>query len=591
MAFQKPISIRQAIDHVHSKKYVLPAIQREFIWKTDQITRLFDSLMRGYPISSFLFWKVDREHCRQFKFYDFLDNYHERNQRHNPLRNLAGAVGITAILDGQQRLTSLNIGLLGSYTSKTKHKQRNNPDAYRKRMLYLNLLQPAPGEGVGLKYDFRFLTDDVAQNSDGKHWFPVGEILNFDSLIDSNRYLRKHALPILGYTKECLSNLYDAICEKKLINYYQEEDQDLDKVLNIFIRVNSGGTKLSYSDLLLSFLTVQWNKLNAREQIHKLDAREQVHKLVDDLNSTGDGFNLSKDFVLKSCLVLADISDIGFKVKNFTHANTKKIEDAWSKISEALRVAVGLASRFGYNGRTLTANNVLVPIAYYLLTRQLPEGYLERQIHADDREAVRKWIVRALLKTGTFGGSSDVTLRTARSADPRPLWFVPNPATGYSVCQDWQEHFALRKKNLMTCSTRPTATELPSRCWHCSILVWISPTASTKTISFRRPPSPKSVYSHAGVSEDQVSAFQERRDRIANLQLLEGTPNQEKSAKMPAEWLRSHFTSDDTLNGWKERNFTDDVPNDMRGFLDFYEARRKKMKARLAQVLGVNLHG
>ena len=51
------------------------------------------------------------------------------------------------------------------------------------------------------------------------------------------------------------------------MNYYQEKDQDLDKVLNIFIRVNSGGTPLSYSDLLLSVADAPVEALDAREEI------------------------------------------------------------------------------------------------------------------------------------------------------------------------------------------------------------------------------------------------------------------------------------------------------------------------------------
>ena len=583
MAFKTPITIRQAIDHVRHSEYVLPAIQREFIWNTDQITRLFDSLMRGYPIGSFLFWKVDRKHCRQFKFYNFLDNYHENKQRHNPSIDLTGDEGVTAILDGQQRLTSLHIGLRGSYASKTKRKWWNNPDAFPRRKLYLNLLQPAPGEEVELKYDFRFLTDNDAQNSDGKHWFPVGEVLNFNGLRDINRYLREHELPILEHTETCLFDLYEAVCTKPLINYYQEEDQDLDKVLYIFIRLNSGGTELSHSDLLLSIATAQWVNI---------DARQAIHDLVDDLNLIGEGFSLSKDFVLKSCLVLADISDIGFKVKNFTRKNTEKIEGAWGQISNALRVAVGLASRFGYNGRTLTANNVLVPIAYYLLTRQLPEGYLERKIHADDREAVRKWIARALLKTGTFGSALDTTLRTARSV-------IQGHSAAFPI-QQLDTAFAKIGKALRF--EEEELDDLIDKTYGnritFSVLALLYPGVDLANRFQEDHFFPKASFTKnrlldAGVSEDQVSAFQERRDRIANLQLLEVTPNQEKSAKMPTEWMQSHFTSNDTLNRWKERSFVDDIeiPEDMRGFLDFYEARRKKMKARLAQVLGVNLHG
>ena len=58
MSFQTPITISEVINDIHSKKYLLPSIQREFVWSQDQITMLFDSLMRDYPINSFLFWKI-----------------------------------------------------------------------------------------------------------------------------------------------------------------------------------------------------------------------------------------------------------------------------------------------------------------------------------------------------------------------------------------------------------------------------------------------------------------------------------------------------------------------------------------------------
>ena len=48
MSFQTPITIKKAIDNLRDKRYLLPSIQREVVWNTDRIERLFDSLMRGY---------------------------------------------------------------------------------------------------------------------------------------------------------------------------------------------------------------------------------------------------------------------------------------------------------------------------------------------------------------------------------------------------------------------------------------------------------------------------------------------------------------------------------------------------------------
>lgn len=104
MSFQIPVTVKEAIDNIHSKKYLLPAIQRELVWETDNIELLFDSLMRDYPVGSFLFWYVDKTRIKDFQFYEFIRDYHERDSSHNPKANLSGSEDITAILDGQQRL-------------------------------------------------------------------------------------------------------------------------------------------------------------------------------------------------------------------------------------------------------------------------------------------------------------------------------------------------------------------------------------------------------------------------------------------------------------------------------------------------------
>ena len=101
-----------------------------------------------------------------------------------------------------------------------------------------------------------------------------------------------------------LSSVYEAV-NRPLINYYLETSNELHKVLNIFVRVNSGGTQLSYSDLLLSIATASWKKL---------DAREEIYKFVDEINT--ENFNINKDFVLKTALYILD-KDIKFKVDNF----------------------------------------------------------------------------------------------------------------------------------------------------------------------------------------------------------------------------------------------------------------------------------
>ena len=132
MAFQTPITIRDALTRIHDRDYALPAIQREFVWSQDQICALFDSLMRGYPIGAFLFWEVQEESVSQYNWYEFITHYHQRDNPHcHELTMADRSRGVTAVLDGQQRLTALNIGIFGSYAEKLPRLWWNNPALFR----------------------------------------------------------------------------------------------------------------------------------------------------------------------------------------------------------------------------------------------------------------------------------------------------------------------------------------------------------------------------------------------------------------------------------------------------------------------------
>lgn len=260
MSFQTPLSVEEMLIAIHRREYLMPAIQREFVWGTGQIVKLFDSLMRGYPVGSFLLWSVKPETAQSYTFYEFLTHYHERDNPYADKATVLPGAGTTAVLDGQQRLTSLNIALYGSFAEKKKYAWWNSPNAFPVKKLYLNLVDDPKDEELGLKYDLRFLTDKEAaaeQDAEDK-WFRVGAVFELDNAgpaimreLEQRRISNSHA------AFQRLYDLYEAVRVLKPMNYFLVTDQDPDKVLEIFVRVNSGGTTLSYSDLLLSMATNQ----------------------------------------------------------------------------------------------------------------------------------------------------------------------------------------------------------------------------------------------------------------------------------------------------------------------------------------------
>ena len=211
--------------------------------------------------------------------------------------------------------------------------------------------------------------------------------------------LLKLICPDGAYTKETVRKCLGYALETR-----RRVKEELDRVLRIFIRMNSGGTVLSYSDLLLSIAVAQWSKL---------DARQEIHGLVDDINRIGAGFNLSKDFVLKAGLMLADIASVGFKVENFNRANMSTLENVWSNVRRATIMTVELAASFGLAEQTLRADSALLPIAYYIFKRNPPENWLGHPSYAAERENIRSWLIRSLLKSSGIWGSGLDTLLTA----------------------------------------------------------------------------------------------------------------------------------------------------------------------------------
>src|SRR5258706_13888682 len=118
--------------------YFLPALQREFVWTEDQVCQLFDSLLRRYPISSFLFWQVPIEERDDVETYEFLRTVKEARNRAQ-LARVHGRRDLTFVLDGQQRLTSLLFGLQGNYHGR-KAKSGKGSKTYVMKKLYLDLL-------------------------------------------------------------------------------------------------------------------------------------------------------------------------------------------------------------------------------------------------------------------------------------------------------------------------------------------------------------------------------------------------------------------------------------------------------------------
>lgn len=575
MQIESPITIARALDLIEEGTYVLPAIQREFVWGTEQITRLFDSMMRDYPIGTFLLWEVRPENVKQYGFYQFVQDFDVRTP-HNVQAKVAKGKSVVAVLDGQQRLTALNLALRGSYTEKLPRRRWKDPTAFPPRRLHLHLTDVTEGAGAEqTMFRFEFLTaEEVASLDDRERWFPAADALGVDpASLEFLKILQSRDLASDEVAASTLHRLIHLINHDLLVNYYLERSDNLDKVLNIFIRVNSGGTVLSYSDLLLSVATSLW----------KGDAREEVFELTDQLNEVGGGFGFGKDRVLKAALVLADLPDIKFKVDNFTAKNVGKIEAQWPEISSALLSAAQILARLGLTKESLTAGNVLIPIAYFAKVQGLDVSAVVKPAFSGDLELIRSWVIRSLLRAGFWTGAVDTVLLRSRDVISKskapgfPLAELERSLAGAGKSLDFTEdeiedliYTAYGQRTVFLLLTLLYPGVNVSNIWHVDHV-------------FPQARFDKRRLVDAGVDAGDVDSWRSWSNLLPNLQLLEGAHNQAKSDMLPEEWVeslpknqRSHYATFHDLAP---------LPSDILGFPDWWDARADAMRERLAKVL------
>lgn len=571
-------TIRDVVESTN-RQYFLPAIQRPFVWEPEQIIALFDSLMKGYPISSFLFWEIKPENRQNWDIYNFFENF-RYGSTHNQLVEPDGRE-ITLVLDGQQRLTSLLIGLRGSYTVKLKHKRWDNPDAWVKQRLYLNLLKD-PGDEVdsddlGVTYGFKFFTEPP-RNGESSYWIKIGSVLDFDDEDKFDRFkddlidelpeeMTRKSENIL---RRNLERLYRLIWKDETISYFTEKNQSYDRVLDIFIRANDGGTKLSKSDLLLSMITSKWDGVNAREEIYNF-----VDYINNDLERRN---NFDKDFIMRSCLVVSDL-DHRYKVNNFTSSNLSIIKDNWNRIKDSVESTVRLVNRLGIDRDTLTSANALMPLVYYFskLDGQKLDGTTPFEIENSDK--IKKWLVGALLNN-VFGGNSDQTIGTSRAIVKREI----NESTEFpysALITGLKERGRITDFDNDNINTVLDMTFGQKRTFLALSLLydnqnWGSTFYHIDHIIPRSLCTPKKLR-EMGIPDSRIDKIVQSVDKIGNLQLLIGRENSEKSNQPFNEWIQTR------ANDFLVKNL---IPDDqslwnVEDLPEFVIAREKLIKQRL----------
>lgn len=530
-------------------KYFLPDIQRPYVWTAEQIYALYDSIMRGYPISTFLFWEAPANIIDILTpRYEFLTaNKKEYIDKVNT--DMKKEI-YSLVLDGQQRLTSLFLTLKGNFIIKNKLMD-----------LYLNILSGEDEDENGNLFEFKFFNVDLKLGNifddDNRIWIKVKHIysymVDFDLEDFISDYIKNNTnFELTNEQKRTSRKLWSNLKYHELINYYPEREPNMDKVLDIFIRTNAGGTKLSKSDLLFSTIKRNWS-----------NAREEFKTLINNINRN-DKYNFNHDFVLKTCLVLFSNSqnDIKYSVGNINPQLIRNIENEWTNIVKSITIIVDLIDtkyKLSSN-KVISSYNALIPLIYFVYKNKLST------VNNDNSILMKRWLIKILLN-GIFGGQADTMLYISKNSIDKskekvfPFYEINNSIDATKKSFDSIDGILNKEKLKYNSSDSFLILSL--------LYTDINFNASYNG----NLPQQDHIYSQSWLRENKVK--EQLINSIFNIQFLDAYCNQSKSGIDIIDWLNQISQED------KQKHFIPEGEWNLDNFEEFLAKRKKLFKERL----------
>ena len=593
----KTTTVGDTLAEIDNNKVVLPSIQRKFIWNHKQVVNLFDSLVKDYPIGTFLLWQIKGEQAiNNYVFYHFIKDIQKNSNWNDKIVGHEHS-DIQAMLDGQQRMTALYSGIYGTFIYKTKYKHKSKISSYLDRYLHFNILYESNEQYN--ETGFRYISvKDGKKVTDHELWFRIGHNPNFrDPKGTIKSYLTGYIEERLNETRDkdsrkiiehnrskirkTVTHLYRNVIEGKITQTIVTTT-DLDEVLDVFIRVNSGGIKLSKADLLFSTITAKWE-----------DAREEIDRLLQSIEDQHFYFNT--DLIMRTCLMLTD-SPILFKVNSFSKQNVEQIIAKWPKIKDALFRTVELLKEWSVADRDLKSKNSIVPIAYFIHKKP-------SKVSVSDKKELKKYLIHVHLKN-TYGSHGDTVLNNIRNI----LTYGSSDATSerknnsLRLCN---KEFRLQKllndkyfgshgeKSLLITSKDLEdwfTVKKGNRTYMVLALLYPQLTNSEyhqDHIHAENLFSYKNLLSHFKFSEEKIERLMVMKDLLPNLELLSADENKKKQDLYFSNWLHQQYPMAQDRKDFLKRNYIPQVSLHFADFEVFYKARETFLKKELRKKLDI----
>jgi len=469
-----PLKVRDLLEEISLGEVLLPEIQRSYVWRGPQVTRFLDSLYKEYPTGQILLW-------------DTINLPITKNLEGVTTPALPTVGKPKIVLDGQQRLTSL-YKVFGSAESRLNVSFNIETEQFQ---LYLKRLDA------------------------DKRWVSVRTVINGE----------RHELEILdeigsqGITAEQRKTYLDRLQRLRKINEYKFpieifRSDDYDVVTELFIRINSAGTRLRAAELALAQLALRLPGAIVRMFEEAMDSYSEV------------GYELDTRFLVRALIVIGTGQSRFRSLTDFWKKPPAEVEKIWHRTKKAVDSAVNFVR---HNGRFessewLPSLNALLPVA----------AYFDRHVALapDVERGLLRWFYIASMR-GRYSGSSetaiDEDLRAVASADPISELMKKAVPPGGSTQVGAEEFDDAGWRNPLFALTYAAARKAGAKDWFTGVDIATDVVGEDHHVEIHHI-FPKALLSKIGVATKD-------RDEIANLAFLAAKPNKQISMRSPSQYL------------------------------------------------------
>lgn len=556
------ITIYEALENIKNGKYVMPAFQRQYVWSMEQIEKLWDSILLDYPIATFLFWHVDDDNVSWDTYFcNFLsevtfDSRKQADSVNYELSSINVNLTDTAVLDGQQRLTSLFLSLYGQAYIRQKHARKKIAGGTVVKLLIelnKNRLAVDEEEYNSKKFDIRF-AERIGKLSPTQ--FEVKNILDPQFREDSTREqaIEKAIVNVPPESKEyahgILNQLYRKIFVEKLIRYTKIKDMKQDDALEMFVRFNSGGKALKKHEITMSILEAYWPS-----------AKTEFGKVLE-----GPYAGFGTDFIVRAALML-----YGDVVKsNINKQIAEDLKNHWQEFKKALRnLETVLKSMKIEVSRFANSWNVLLPIIYFIYYN--PE-------YEKNLEGIRAYLVRAVLFTYFQSGTTSKLQQMKSSIN----------SYNYEITVDMMENqisdLRVTDGKIDDILNAEKGSRVAGEVLYFLGLDWINKNYKYEQ-DHLHPDERFNRTNPVSVPMEEWNKWRSNRNRLPNLHLLEGRQNASKNDMRLVDYYND-MNDEQKAVFRKEALIPDGVSLELEHFGEFYEKRKALLMDKIRQLLG-----